>query len=144
MTTSFTGPLFAALDGPFFLDLPNPETTGQAPSRVNDLRTGKEAGTMDAKALSKDSFGVVRLSPDGQYLVSRSLRVPGASAEVWKLGADQPTATLPIGDLRWLDFRSADEVVTVSRDERKWSVQTWGVPGWEPRRSVELPAQPDR
>jgi WD40 repeat protein len=126
-------PLFASGDGPYVLDLPR---------TVYDLRTGKAVGTM-AAPVTNSSFHV-RLSPDGQHLacLGTAKRNQPVPVEVWTLGGSKPAHILQTSGYQgvyWLDFASAEELVTVSAAGNQWRLQIWNVATGKVVRSLDLP-----
>lgn len=132
----FAEPLFASADGPFMVDMPHSHVNGRSKDKLIDLRTGKEMGSFSIKSPIYSTGGHLRLSPDGQHVAGYS----GKSIDVWKVGAEEATSKLTINSPTfWLDFRTADEVVAVTIDNKTPMVLVWKIADGKKLHSISLP-----
>jgi hypothetical protein len=154
-------PLFAALGGPFAIDVPvvygrqgfgerfvNGKRTviesPQPPIPVLDLRTGKPAGEFDWKA-SVWLGGI--LSPDGLYVVGPDPKPNSPATQkdgllfVWKRGAKEPVDRIPLNfAVPWMDFVAPDRLA-VQTFNSKPVLQVWDVSEGKLLQTIALPEQ---
>jgi hypothetical protein len=143
------GEFIFASGGPF-LALVDPAAKQAA--TIWDLRTGKPAGTLPARALNIQS----RLSADGKSAAALLAEHSGGSSfvEIWRAGTDKPAARLTVpGHVLWMDFGATDEeLVFLTRSDAKDvkdardQLQFWSVSKGQAARVLDLPtaASPPR
>jgi hypothetical protein len=139
--------VFAALDGPFFVE--GPPMSAQS---VIDLRTGQKAGEFHANA---PTWKLGRLAPDGQTVVGPDSSPKGEATKkdgqlfVWKQREDKPAVRLAVGAgaVLWADFVAPDRFAaavfeeTVGGKERKATLRIWDVASGSAVHTVAL--EPD-
>lgn len=137
-------PVFASAGGPFVIDMPYVSNSSQPRvGKAYDLRTGKSVGTFGRKTPIDEGLDKWCYSPDGRHVAGFRGGEPGRRVEVWEVDADKPVASFPLtGNLFWIDYRSADELVTICVDERQKQLQTWGALDGKPRKSLTFKYPP--